>query len=190
MFALGSCLAFAVFLAFTHNLVVEGHAARSMLGQERLHGWRLLRRSAPLVPPPQTQPGEGGGGPIDPIKLLKNDPAAELTRLYDRLFWPNEQAGPSQILVMGYYHSGAALVTRLLMLMGAWAGEPRDLLVGEQPRRAAVRAGWRAQHSLECRARCGRPRSLPAAGGRGRAPRAGGPDWQRSWDPGGSSRHV
>lgn len=54
-----------------------------------------------------------------------------LQALYNRQTWPSSTSGPNQILVMGYYRSGASLVARLLMLMGVYAGEPDDLLIGE-----------------------------------------------------------
>ncbi|KAI8476647.1 MAG: hypothetical protein J3K34DRAFT_401057 [Monoraphidium minutum] len=45
-----------------------------------------------------------------------------------RTEWPTWERGPYQILVLAYEHSRAQLLTRLLMLSGVFAGEPKTIL--------------------------------------------------------------
>ncbi|CAD7700669.1 unnamed protein product [Ostreobium quekettii] len=48
--------------------------------------------------------------------------------LYDR-----DGFSPWQFVVLGFHNSGASMVARLLMLMGAWTGKPEDLYMGDNP---------------------------------------------------------
>jgi hypothetical protein len=73
-----------------------------------------------------------------PSQQLKSLPTLE--DLYGPIegLWPSKTgSGPSQLLVLSYYHAKASLAARLLMLMGVYAGEATQLRIGE--------GGWRLQ---------------------------------------------
>lgn len=53
-----------------------------------------------------------------------------LQELYGRETWARHVDGPSNLLVLGYHNTGAPLMTRLLMLMGAFAGYASELNTG------------------------------------------------------------
>ena len=57
--------------------------------------------------------------------------ALTLKELYGREQWPAKSNGPSQILILSYPYCGAPMITRMLMLMGAFAGFSTELGIGE-----------------------------------------------------------
>lgn len=67
----------------------------------------------------------------NPTQQLKYLPSLE--DLYGPIegLWPSKSgSGPSQLLVLSYYHAKSSLVARLLMLMGVYAGEATQLRIG------------------------------------------------------------
>jgi hypothetical protein len=68
----------------------------------------------------------------NPTLQLKSVPTLE--DLYGPIegLWPSKTgSGPSQLLVLSYYHAKASMAARLLMLMGVYAGEATQLRIGE-----------------------------------------------------------
>jgi hypothetical protein len=61
----------------------------------------------------------------------KGASALTLKELYGREKWPAKTNGPSQIFILSYPYCGAPMLTRLLMLMGAFAGFGTELALGE-----------------------------------------------------------
>jgi hypothetical protein len=60
------------------------------------------------------------------------DPPAVLRELYGDGFDLGAPNGTGTVVVVGMHNSGTSLVTRLLMLMGVFAGKRKDLAIAEQ----------------------------------------------------------
>jgi hypothetical protein len=94
---------------WTHENVFEGEqivlgCTRVAFLSRRIHAGQIDLLNCEYDPPTQ----------FDQPELLK--------KLYGRQFHPNDQSGHGNVVVLGAHNSGTSMVTRLIMLLGAFAG--------------------------------------------------------------------
>jgi hypothetical protein len=60
------------------------------------------------------------------------DPPSVLHRLYNSQFSTSDMTGSGGIIVLGQHNSGTSMVTRLVMLLGAFAGNYRSIQISSR----------------------------------------------------------
>jgi hypothetical protein len=81
-----------------------------------------------------------GAPPPPPPPRAADNATAKIQQLYGRTAWRTSADllslnRPFQVLVLGYHQSGTSILTRLLMMMGLWAGKPEAMWLCEPRRR-------------------------------------------------------
>ena len=114
-------------------LAVEtGHSSNASSAASAGAEYRATRTSATT-----SNASTPAAKPPPPAAAPTNSSEAKSRQLYaGRTAWRSSAellplGRPFQLLVLGYHQSGTSILTRLLMMMGAWAGKPEALWLCE-----------------------------------------------------------